>query len=149
MKKPFKIKLLLGATVLAFFGALSRVSTPGNVAQTATNHADPQLRTRHYQMSSQNIAQEFENLIPTLRTYGRAWRIISSSTRDDVTIIICEVPVLIFTDDLTVTIRGEKNFSVVDVRSSSRVGKSDLGENRRHVLQLLAQSDKFFSFATI
>lgn len=139
MKKPLKIKLLLGATTLSFFGALSRVATPGNVAQTAANHADAQLRTRRHQVSAQKLTQELENLIPTLRTYGRAWKMTSSSTRSNDTVISCEVPVLVFTDDLIVTIRGEKNFSDVDVRSSSRVGKSDLGENRRHILQLLSQ----------
>ena len=144
MKKPLKIKLLLGATALAFFGALSRVATPGNVAQTASNNADAQLRTRYYQVSAQNLTREIEKLVPTLRTYGRSWRLIGSTTRIGVTTIACEVPVLVFADDLIITIRNkkdEKNVSVVDVRSSSRVGKSDLGENRRHILQLLRELD--------
>jgi uncharacterized protein (DUF1499 family) len=145
MKKPLKIKLFLGAALLVTLGALSRVAAPGNVAQTATNHADPKLRTRRYQVSQQDIAPKIEQLVPTLRTYGRAWKVKSSRTQNNITTVVCEVPVLFFTDDLIVTIRGEKDASVIDAHSSSRVGKSDMGENRRHVLQLLNQTDKKFS----
>jgi uncharacterized protein (DUF1499 family) len=47
--------------------------------------------------------------------------------------------VLLFTDDLEVRVQpGEGHaYWLVNVRSQSRAGKSDLGENRRHVVQLL------------
>jgi uncharacterized protein (DUF1499 family) len=50
-----------------------------------------------------------------------------------------EVPVLLYIDDLAVQVHSDPTnaYWLVDVTSRSRVGKSDLGENRRHVVQLL------------
>jgi uncharacterized protein (DUF1499 family) len=47
-----------------------------------------------------------------------------------------------FTDDIVVTVNAEQGGVVLDVRSAARMGKSDMGENRRHVLQLLAALDE-------
>ncbi len=49
------------------------------------------------------------------------------------------MPVLFYTDDLDVRVQPDPTgaYWLVDVTSRSRVGKSDLGENRRHVVQLL------------
>jgi uncharacterized protein (DUF1499 family) len=56
------------------------------------------------------------------------------------------VPVTIFIDDLTVTLRTDGQSTLVDVRSQSRLaGKSDLGENRRHLFQLLRALDEVFA----
>lgn len=53
-----------------------------------------------------------------------------------------EVPVLTFTDDLTVTLSSNNKETTVNVRSASRVGKGDFGENRRHIIQLLTALDQ-------
>lgn len=145
------------AIALSFTGAIllmARFGTSGNVAQTAPNHAEKELRTRHYRATPQEIAQQIQTTIPALKTYGSNWKIINSSTRknriEQITEIKCEVPVLFFTDDLVITIKDsdkDNTFSAVDVRSASRVGKSDMGENRRHVLQLLRNLDKIESVA--
>jgi uncharacterized protein (DUF1499 family) len=55
--------------------------------------------------------------------------------------IRCEVPVLFFTDDLTITIREQNEQTHVDVESRSRVGRGDFGENRRHIIQVLHALD--------
>jgi uncharacterized protein (DUF1499 family) len=59
--------------------------------------------------------------------------------------IKAEVPVVIFTDDLRVELNAEGGETIVNARSASRVGKSDLGENRRHLLQLFEVLDKKFA----
>jgi uncharacterized protein (DUF1499 family) len=41
-----------------------------------------------------------------------------------------------FVDDVAVRIRGAEGGSVVDVRSTSRVGVSDLGANARRIREL-------------
>ena len=46
--------------------------------------------------------------------------------------------VLRFTDDIAVRIRADTGGSVVDVRSRSRVGRSDLGVNARRIRRFLA-----------
>jgi uncharacterized protein (DUF1499 family) len=54
-----------------------------------------------------------------------------------------EVPVLFYIDDLEVRVQPDPTGAYwrVDATSRSRVGKSDLGENRRHVVQLLNALD--------
>ena len=160
--KLLKLKrnLLFGAAILVAAGAMmSRFSTPGNVAQTSANHRDPKLRTRAYATSAQNVAREIKAILPGLRTYGGAWKNTRTSTRidgDSTKIEMrCEVPVLFFTDDLVISIDGtgerenaRRNAdkgaqkTSVNIRSASRVGKSDMGENRRHILQILQLLDK-------
>ena len=84
-----------------------------------------------------------QKIVPQLRSYGRHWRIVSTRNDDGKTVIHCEVPVLIFTDDLHIEIEASSDAGTqINIVSQSRVGRSDLGENRRHVLQFLAEMDK-------
>lgn len=124
-----------------------------NIAETAAEHAEASLRTRLYAADIEVVQREVECLILTLRTYGRRWRLVSSAQRDDTTslgerVINVEVPVFIFTDDLRIRLKHQskdKGVVMVNVRSASRVGKSDLGENKRHIIQLLRAMDAKFS----
>lgn len=114
-------------------GALNR----GNQAQTVENAADARFRTRFYKTNLANAHQEVLRAIPQLRTYGQSWHVVSDEENE----VLVEVPVLVFTDDLVVTLKEAKGGVKVDVQSAARLGKSDFGENRRHVLQLLAVLD--------
>lgn len=128
----FSPLLIAGAGVLTL-GALN----PGSVAETRPDHPDVRLRTRHYRGSLDETQKSVLARISTLKTYGSSWRVIATENN----IVHVEVPVLVFTDDLTVTITPQGDGVVLDVRSASRVGKGDFGENRRHILQLLAALD--------
>jgi hypothetical protein len=122
---------------------------PTTVAATKPDHPDPRLRTRHYHQSLQQTRRAVLDLIPTLKTYGRRWRHITQNGLVPLEngdekyerVERFEVPVLFFTDDLTVTLRGNAHEVTVDVRSASRVGRGDFGENRRHIIQLLSALD--------
>jgi uncharacterized protein (DUF1499 family) len=129
--------LIIGALII-----MSRFANSTNVAQTSKDHLDKQLLTRHYAASSVEIVRQIQNLAPNLRTYGRKWKIVSTSAREGGIQIVCEVPVLFFVDDLVISIAEDAKSSFVDVRSSSRIGKGDFGENRRHVIQLLSRLDQ-------
>ncbi len=125
--------------------AVLAVRNPGNVAQTRPNHPEPALRTRRYPRTTDPAAlrQTLEEVIPRLSTYGRSWRLAGTTPAADASggfTIRAEVPVLFYTDDLVVQVRPDPAgaYWLLDVTSRSRVGKSDLGENRRHVKQLLA-----------
>jgi hypothetical protein len=121
--------------------------SPTNFAETRHDHSDPQLRTRVYRVAPSLVASTVAEIVPRLRTYGRPWRIVSptpltpQNTMQVVDNIRCEVPVLFFTDDLTITIREQNEQTHVDVESRSRVGRGDFGENRRHIIQVLHALD--------
>jgi len=149
----------IGAGIMAL-----TILNPSIEAQTSPNHKDARLKTRHYQASINDVRRVVEEIIPLQRKYGARWRIahlqqgekavglfvkspkfINEGTEGVQQKIAAEVPVLFFTDYLVVTLRGEKGFTRVDIHSKSRFpGRSDLGENRRHVLQLLAALDAKF-----
>ena len=142
MKKGY-LWLLLGAIPAVGLGMLAALN-PTNVAETSEK--SEALRSRHYKTDLQNFVAETEKIIPTLSTYGQSWRIVESKTENNSATIKAEVPVVIFTDDMEIkaTFNAENNEITVNVHSVSRVGKSDLGENRRHILQILAALDEKF-----
>lgn len=123
------------------------IRNPGNIAQTAPNSLDIRLRPRRYSVPLAEARRVVLQTIPQLRTYGRYWKISHLTGGEglvplDTSIVRAEVPVLVFTDDLVVTIHARKGGVVVDVHSQSRVGKGDFGENRRHIIQLLSALDR-------
>ncbi|MCP9496204.1 MAG: DUF1499 domain-containing protein [Pyrinomonadaceae bacterium MAG19_C2-C3] len=127
------------------------MSLISNTATTADNHADAFWQTRRFASTLADARRIIEHIIPTQSTYTRRWRHIETrERRDDNNAqptgfdIIVEVPVIIFTDDLVVTVRSDKTNGevAVDARSSSRIGRHDFGENRRHIAQFLRALDK-------
>jgi hypothetical protein len=138
-------------TGVAFF--LSRFPAT-NVAETRPDHEDSLLRTRRYAVPMAEAGDCVRAMIPALRTYGRHWDLVSSvkspGTGGAATeMFIAVEPVLFFRDDMVVTLHGDDKSTTVDVRSAARVGKGDLGENRRHVVQLLAALDAALASKTI
>jgi uncharacterized protein (DUF1499 family) len=147
MKKTIVIGII--ALVFVFAGLLfvGRVFYPTNIAETAPAPADEKMRTRRYQIDLKTFADETRRIIPALSTWGGNWKFIAVEESDNSAIIRAEVPVVFFTDDLQ--IKAERDAAVggiiVNVRSNSRVGKSDFGENRRHVLKILEALDAKFA----
>lgn len=155
MRKGY-LWLLVGAIPAVGIAALAALN-PTNVAETGkTNEA---LKTRYYKTDLQNFVAETKKIIPTLSTYGRNWKLVGGgggggssmvfgkkeSQHHSATIIV-EVPVIFFVDDLEINAikESEKDEINVNVRSASRVGNSDFGENRRHILQILEALDGKF-----
>ena len=127
------LPLALAGAGLAVLGALN----PTNFAATIPDNPDARLRTRRYRCSVEEARKAVEAAMPKLTSYGQHWRVVSVEDTE----VRAEVPVLVFTDDLVVTLRVAMECVDVDVRSSARLGRSDLGENRRHIVQLLAELD--------
>ncbi|HVF10381.1 MAG TPA: DUF1499 domain-containing protein [Abditibacteriaceae bacterium] len=149
LRKHRVLRLLAPGIVVVAVLILGAMN-PTNVARTRPDHPDPRLRTRRYQKSINQARRIVVDLIPTLKTYGRNWRHvvengmlqISTGEAKIERVERAEVPVFFFTDDLSVTLRGNTQEVTIDVRSAARVGRGDFGENRRHVLQLLRALDK-------
>ncbi len=133
--------LLLPLVLLAIPVALKLLGVQAvNQASTSADSADASLRTRLYAVPPDQVWLQVHKDIPRLSTYGQAWRMVGGQVGPSI-VVACEVPVLMFTDDLTVTIAPDGSGSRVDVRSASRVGQGDFGENARHIRQLLSVLD--------
>ena len=131
------------------------ITNPGNAAETSDDAKDESLKTRYYQADFQTFIEETKNLIPTMTTYGQNWKLIggggggridAESQHHSETLLV-EVPVAFFTDDLEINAENEANTDKIKVNlhSKSRVGQNDLGENKRHILQLLKVLDEKFN----
>jgi uncharacterized protein (DUF1499 family) len=112
---------------------------PTNVARTNELDPDPRMRPLPAEWAFDDARLSLRTLIPTLRTYGRSWRLISEEMDEeaDQATFRIEVPVVVFTDDLVVTVHRVAQGTRIEAVSRSRVGKGDFGENRRHIIQLL------------
>jgi uncharacterized protein (DUF1499 family) len=147
--KTMNILKIIGiAAGVAVAGAASlAIMNPTNIAETSADAKEEALRPRIYKTDLQNFVSETEKIIADQTTYGKSWKFIATDTNGNSASIKAEVPVVFFTDDLVVKaeFKSEKGETIINVRSNSRVGKSDLGENRRHVLQILQVLDEKFA----
>lgn len=151
-KRIYKKSVVVLLTTVVVAGAgvfMLSIFNLTNVAETSLDHQDVLLRTRHYQIKDdlKSMRRIVEQTVLTLRTWGGKWKLATAKNGDSVLdkeIIRATVPVVFFTDDLWIELKQEGNKVIVNAHSNSRIGKSDLGENRRHLLQILTALDKNF-----
>ncbi|MGI8884651.1 MAG: DUF1499 domain-containing protein [Pyrinomonadaceae bacterium] len=130
------VVLLTGIFILGRF-------YPDNIAETAPDGGRKNLKTRIYQTDPATAVKTVKEIIPTLSSYGGNWKIVGESeSAEKGKIIKAEIQVVVFTDDLEVYLKETEKGVSIDAKSNSRVGKSDLGENARHINQLLKALDE-------
>lgn len=106
-----------------------------NIAETSLTPEFPELRTRVYNAPAERV---LEAVKAAIASRPATWTLVSSDTSGHVH---ATKRVLTFTDDVYVFLQTQPSGTRVDVRSQSRVGKGDFGENRRHVATLLSDVD--------
>lgn len=143
MKKALIILVVLVIALVVSLLFVGRTFYPDNIAETAVDGGAKQLKTRFYKSDVESAAKTAADTARNLSTYGSSWKLVDQTDGGAVRKIKVEVPVIVFTDDLEITIKKAENEHEVrvDVRSQSRVGKSDFGENARHVRKLLSALD--------
>ncbi len=104
-------------------------SLTANVAQTALDHPQAELRPLHLALSVEEAAARVQRGMQRLH-----WTEISEQSG----VITAQVTTrwLRFTDDIEVRLEPVADGVLVQVRSASRVGKGDFGANARHILDL-------------
>ncbi len=158
--KIYKIIGIAVGAIVAGTGITLSALNPTNRAETGETATDD-LQTRRYELpddgryaTEKSLAvMQIERILSEQKTYGRSWKVVETKMENDLITIKAEVPVVFFTDDLEVRIEflpmqkigSARRKAIINIRSASRVGKSDLGENQRHIKQLLEALD--FAFA--
>ena len=145
MIKKIIIGVLGAAALLAVVLTITRTMYPNNVAETSETNENAEMKTRRYETDLQTANEAVKQIIPTLSSWGLKWKLGESKIENDSAIIKAEVPVVIFTDDLEVKLEQINDEVIVNVYSASRIGKSDFGENARHIKKLLKALDKRFN----
>lgn len=144
MKKFTWFWLLAPVAALGAASFLLNTNPPTNRAQTSPDATDPRLKTRTYAASFEQVLAATHQTVRSLKTYGRSWQIVPQNglMAFDEREIVVAVPVLVFTDTLTISLHAQNDRTVVDVESHSNIGNGDFGENRRHIIQFLAALDE-------
>lgn len=145
MKKIIIALVIILVVCAAAILIIGRTFYPDNIAETSPDGGNKDLKTRFYKTDLETAQKSVKQLIPTITTYGSSWKTVDETDGGSVSSIKAEVPVIVFTDDLEVKIKkddGREGEVRVDVISKSRVGKSDFGENARHVRKFLFALDK-------
>ena len=63
------------------------------------------------------------------------WKIVATDAERLQFQALAQTPLLKFTDDIVVTIQGNEEQSIVNMRSRSRVGKGDFGANQKRITE--------------
>lgn len=117
-------------------GTWRRLATylSSNVAETSEAPVFPELRSRVYRNKPAILFQAVGSAAQTL-----GWEIASRNLEDGEIELVITSKVWRFKDDVRVRIVQRDTESAVHIRSSSRIGRADLGANTRHVLDLYEQ----------
>ena len=127
------VAAFVGSTVLSARGkpAIHDISTDlGEVPETAD-----QQRAAYADIQPIEVAtppkETFTRVASSARDLG--WTIVSARPDEGILQASDTTPFFGFTDDVVVTVRAAGAGSRVDVRSTSRVGKSDVGQNAQRI----------------
>jgi hypothetical protein len=117
-------------------GLATRLSTylNTNIAETTEDSPFAELRLRRYEAPDGLLFDVARRAAQNLK-----WEITSLDAEKKEIQAVVTTKIWKFKDDVAIQVRaGQPSGSVVWVRSSSRVGKGDLGANTRHVMDLIA-----------
>jgi uncharacterized protein (DUF1499 family) len=130
----FTVGALLPWLAVRNFGERFAQGGSTNRADTATNTRSD-LQPRQYAAPTQQVGDAIAVAFDQL-----GWELVYRNA----TSLEAEVPVARmgwFLDDFKVTLTEANGTTTVNAQSQSRVGRGDLGENRRHVVQLFTVLD--------
>ena len=81
--------------------------------------------------------QVFEEALALVETLG--WEVVATVAEEGRIEATATTPMMGFKDDVVIRVRDQAGQSIVDMRSVSRVGKSDLGANAKRIELFLAE----------
>jgi uncharacterized protein (DUF1499 family) len=99
-----------------------------NDVRTGETPQYPDVQPQRFNQTSDKV---FDAARATAQAMG--WEIRETSREQGVIEAVATTRLFKFKDDVTVTITRDGEATVVNVRSKSRVGKSDLGANARRI----------------
>jgi uncharacterized protein (DUF1499 family) len=110
-----------------------------NGVETGRTPEYPDLQPRSYVLSPQRVGQALKKVLRD----RPGWTVVGSGEGPEGVALtaVHETRFLPFKEDVTARIRRQGGRTVVSVRSRSRIGKWDFGQNARNVRELLAALD--------
>lgn len=128
--------------IAAIAGAIWTASAWPHINEVETGRTPeyPDLKPHDYGASPEQAAKAAKSLLNRLPR----WTFVGEGKGPMGAEIqaLHETPLLRFKDDVTIRMRREKGRTVVSVRSKSRLGTWDFGQNARNVRELLDALDR-------
>jgi uncharacterized protein (DUF1499 family) len=140
MKTILKLGLLAAAIALVWaYSTWPRI----NDVETGKTPEYPDLRPKMYAAGVAKVAKSAEQAIAHLPR----WTLVGSGSGPSGHSIqaVATTRLFRFNDDVTIRIYREGPWTYVTVRSKSRIGKGDFGQNARNIRAFLAELDRLMS----
>ena len=137
MRAPAKVALVLVAAGAAV--ALTRWPLINDV-ETGRTPEYPDLRVQRFTAAEERVTRAARAAVAALP----GWEVVGSGRGPGGAEVqaVASTRVLRFKDDVTVRIRRKEGLTEVAVRSRSRVGKGDFGQNARNIRAFQAELER-------
>lgn len=138
MSRPAALLVAVALAAGAFWAATSWPRL--NDVETGRTPAYPDLGVRDYAAGEETVSRAARAAIAELPR----WQLVGSGRGPGGSEIqaVAAVPIRVFKQDVTIRIRRQSGRTRVSVRSRSRVGKWDFGQNARNIRAFLAELDR-------
>jgi uncharacterized protein (DUF1499 family) len=140
MKTLLKLLLLIGVVALVWaFATWPRI----NDVETGKTPEYPDLQPKMYAANEAKVARAAEEAVRHLPR----WTLVGSGSGPGGHSIqaVSTTRLWRFNDDITIRVHQEGPWTRVSVRSKSRIGKGDFGQNARNIRAFLAELDRVMS----
>ncbi len=132
------IVLAIGGTAVLGSFALLKAWPVLNVVETGNTPAYPDLLPRRYREGKVRV---FDAALHAVDRLPR-WQMTSYRPEQGEIKAEARTRLLRFVDDVTVRVEERGGVTVVNVRSASRVGRGDFGQNARNLRAFFAELDR-------
>ncbi len=128
----------VGAVAVLAVVALLRSWPVINIVETGNTPEYPDLLPKSYQAGKSRVFDA------ALRAVGRTprWTLVLSQPEQGSIRVEAKTLLLRFVDDIAISVAEQGGGTVVNVRSASRVGRSDFGQNARNIRAFFAELDR-------
>jgi uncharacterized protein (DUF1499 family) len=109
-----------------------------NVVETGRTPEYPDLQPKQYQARKDLV---FEAALRAIGLIPR-WTVVSSRLEQGEIRAEARTRLFRFVDDVVIRVTAEGGAAIVNVRSASRIGKGDFGQNARNVRAFFAELDR-------
>ena len=136
-----RMGLLVGVLLLGGIGAgvmALRAWPMINVVETGRTPEYPDIQPRTYQKSEADV---FDAALHVISRLPR-WLLVGYDEKQGDIQAEARTVLWRFVDDVRIRVRSREGATVVDVRSASRVGRGDFGQNARRIRGFLKELDK-------
>jgi len=131
--------LVVGVAVLAVAGFSILVGWPLiNVVETGRTPEYPDILPRRYEAE---VEQVFDAALHAVNQLPR-WALVSYQPESGEIRAEARTRLFRFVDDVHIRVVSEGNAAVVLVRSASRIGRGDFGQNARNIRVLFEEIDR-------